>query len=190
MSVTISQEEARKLELLKNLSPDEERLFLDALARHADHSAARTGDQSIDQLLARHYSPGERTRLELESLAKAFTHRREILAGAVTASEVAALLGTSRQTPHDRVRARTLLAVMDNGALRFPLWQFDPQGSDGVLAGLTQVLKSLQVSDFAKAAWFMRPNPLLDGLTPAEALRHGMLERVLADAMVVGHGQN
>src|SRR4051812_10526818 len=46
--------------------------------------------------------------------------RRELLAGTKTASEVAALLGTSRQTPHDRLESGTLIAVYDRGAWRFP----------------------------------------------------------------------
>ncbi|BAC89274.1 hypothetical protein [Gloeobacter violaceus] len=185
----VSREEAQKLELLKDLSVQEVQTFAQILKEQV-HRSLENGSGEIDALLGRRYSLQDRAQLELESLARAFAHRREILTATISAPEVAKLLGTSRQTPHDRVKARTLLAVMDNGILRFPLWQFDPQGLDGVLAGLSAVLKALQVADFAKASWFVRPNPVLDGLSPADALKKGMLDRVLEEAAAVGRGQN
>lgn len=109
-----------------------------------------------------------------------------MLSGSLTAAEVASLLGTSRQTPHDRLKNQTLLGVLDRGAYRFPAWQFDPEGPDGVVNGLPSVSRALSVSDLAKISWFTRPNPFLDGLTPLQALRSGQKERVLAEAVSVG----
>jgi Protein of unknown function (DUF2384) len=71
---------------------------------------------------------------------------------------------------------------LDNGSYRFPIWQFDPGGADGVVNGLPMVLKGLQVSDFAKLNWLTRPNPVLEGLTPIVALKQGQLERVVQEA--------
>ncbi|NBD17169.1 MAG: DUF2384 domain-containing protein [Cyanobacteria bacterium] len=119
----------------------------------------------------------------METLAQHFQRRRELLEGAFTASEVAKkLLGTSRQTPHDRVRSQTLLAIRDNGKLYFPYWQFDPEGSDGLVEGFPEVIKALQLSDYARMVWLTRPNPYLDNLTPIEALKQGKKEQVIEQA--------
>ena len=72
---------------------------------------------------------------------------------------------------------------LDRGAYRFPAWQFDPRGEDGVLAGLPDVLESLEPQQpFAKLVWLRRPNPSLGAREPVEALRDGDLERVLVAA--------
>ena len=134
----------------------------------------------------REFSNSERVQLEFWAMLENFAYRRQLLAGALSAPQVAKLLGTSRQTPHDRVQARTLLGVMDKGALKFPAWQFDPQGSDGVIDGLPEVLKALHMSAFAKLSWLMRPNPYLEGLTPVEVLKQGGKDRAIALALAVG----
>lgn len=134
------------------------------------------------------FQPDERERQELEltSLLRNFEWRRRLLADALSASEVAQLLGTSRQTPHDRVKSSSLLAVLDRGVWRFPHWQFDPVGPDGVVDGFPEVLRALQVSPIAKVSWLVRPNPYLDGLTPITALKRGNKERVIEQALSVG----
>ena len=99
---------------------------------------------------------------------------------------MAGLLGTTRQTPHDRAGKGKLLAVMDQGRLRFPAWQFDPDGPDGVVAGLSDVLRALDASPLGKASWLTRPNPYLEGRPPLQALRDGDLARVLDQARAVG----
>jgi hypothetical protein len=107
------------------------------------------------------------------------------------ADQVADLLQTrSRQTPHDRAKAGTLLAIRENGRLRFPLCQFDPEGPDGVVPGLAAVLTALDFSPLAKAAWLERPHPALDGQTPIERLRTGDLAGPVAIARCAGHGQD
>jgi hypothetical protein len=132
------------------------------------------------------YTPQERLELEAAGIARYFQKRRELLQDSFSAPEVARLLHTSRQTPHDRVKAGTLLAVRERGGLRFPHWQFDPQGPDGVLAGLPEVLKALDVTPLEKVSWFVRPNPYLEGRTPLEALKAGETERLVAIAHGVG----
>ena len=134
----------------------------------------------------REYGRQERSALEMAVLARSFKRRRELLGGSLSASQVAALLGTTRQTPHDRVKGGTLLAVLDRGAWRFPAWQFDPEGPDGVVEGLGEVLRALHASPLAKASWFVRPNPYLEGRTPLEALREGQVEAVRSAAETVG----
>lgn len=124
-------------------------------------------------------TPEERVRNEIIILMRSFERRRELLGEALTASGVAMLLGTSRQTPHDRVKSGTLLAVMDRGALRFPPWQFDPDGKHGVIDGLPQVIRALEVSPYEKVSWLTRPNYMLDDETPLTVLKSGRIENVI-----------
>jgi hypothetical protein len=42
------------------------------------------------------------------------------------------------------------------------------------------------MSDFAKLNWLVRSNPILDGLTPIAALKQGLKERVIQEALGVG----
>lgn len=134
----------------------------------------------------REYGRQERSALEMAVLARSFKRRRELLGGSLSASQVADLLGTTRQTPHDRVKGGTLLAVLDRGAWRFPAWQFDPEGPDGVVEGLGEVLRALHASPLAKASWFVHPNQYLEGRTPLEALKEGQVEAVRSAAEAVG----
>jgi hypothetical protein len=148
--------------LLRRLHPDEvERVV--AILKNLEREEK---DPPETALAGRSFTPAERLNLELESLFRYFEWRRELLSGSLTAAEVASLLGTSRQTPHDRLKNQTLLGVLDRGAYRFPAWQFDPEGPDGVVNGLPSVSRALSVSDLAKISWFTRPNPFLDGVTP------------------------
>jgi hypothetical protein len=134
----------------------------------------------------REYGRQERSALEMAALARSFKRRRELLEGSLTAPQVADLLDTTRQTPHDRVKGGTLLAVLDRGAWRFPAWQFDPEGPDGVVEGLPEVLRALHASPMAKASWLMRPNQYLEGRTPLEVLKEGQIEAVRSAAETVG----
>lgn len=129
--------------------------------------------------------------LEFQSLQDRFALRRRLLAQTIGTAEVAQLLGArSRQTAHDRIRAGTLLAVRDQGHWRFPLWQFDPDGPDGVIDHLPKVVEALRVTDLAKLQWLQRPQPAFSGATPIEWLRRGHLEEVLTEARQVGRGQD
>jgi len=125
------------------------------------------------------YSREERLALRFKTLSHAFTVRKGLLKDSLTAPEVATLLGVSRQTPHDRVESGSLLGVLDRGALRFPIWQFDANGPDGVVAGLPETIRALPaVPTMAKINWFVRPNSYLEGHRPIDALRGGEAERV------------
>lgn len=134
----------------------------------------------------REYGRQERSALEMATLARSFRRRKELLEGTLTAPKVAELLDTTRQTPHDRVRSGTLLAVLDRGVWRFPAWQFDPEGPDGVVEGLPDVLQTLHTSPLAKASWLVRPNQYLEGRTPLETLKEGRTETVRSAAETVG----
>jgi hypothetical protein len=138
------------------------------------------------------FSSPERFELETASLVQYFLRRRELLRDSLTTREVSNLLGVSRQTPHDRVEKGSLLAVLDHGTLRFPIWQFDPEGPDGVIPGLPAVVRALQVSSLAKISWLTTPHRVLhadaanSSITPLEALKLGQVQRVIELARSVG----
>lgn len=130
-------------------------------------------------------SDEEHIKLELAALTRNFKWRQELLKSSLTAPQVADLLNTTRQTPHDRLKKSSLIAVQDNGVWKFPTWQFDPEGPDGVIAGLPDVLKALNVPALSKISWLTRPNNALNGLTPIEALKFGQIDDVIAEAKTV-----
>ena len=136
-------------------------------------------------------APANAAQLEFEALRRSFALRHQLLACTIGTAEVNELLAAgSRQTVHDRLKAGTLLGILDQGKWRFPLWQFDADGPNGVIDGLAQVLHALQVSNLAKARWLQKPHPVFGGSTPLDLLRHGRLEDVLAEAGQVGRGQD
>jgi hypothetical protein len=137
------------------------------------------------KLIGHNYTQSEKLQLEFTSLLRYFERRRALLHDALTATQVAELLGTTRQTPHDRIERGTLLAVFDKGIWKFPAWQFDPEGPDGVIEGLTDVLKTLNGSNFFKLNWLISPHRDLDGLAPLAALKQGQSEHVLQEARAV-----
>jgi hypothetical protein len=165
---------------------------VDALARTAEEaltSFASPGARVRGSLTGEPSpTPAELIQLRRENLLRGFAERRRLLADALAVGDVAELLGVGRQTPHDRVRAGTLLAVKDNGKLAFPAWQFDPEGPDGVLSGLPEVLQALggTVSPLGRVRWFLQPKALLNGRTPLGCLRDGELADVMVEASATG----
>ncbi|MFN7900366.1 MAG: hypothetical protein ACK5N0_12005 [Synechococcaceae cyanobacterium] len=73
-------------------------------------------------------APANAAQLEFEALRRSFALRRQLLASTIGSAEVNELLATgSRQTLRDRLKAGTLLGILDQGKWRFPLWQFDAE---------------------------------------------------------------
>lgn len=190
MVVTLDPHTTQHLKTFKTLTPDEQDIVTQSLKQVA---ATEVVDPAADTLaksiVGRTFSRKERIQLEMETLARHFQHRRQLLDPAFSAPQVAQLLGTSRQTPHDRASSQTLLAIKDNGKLCFPSWQFDPEGPDGIIDGLPAVLKALELSDYGKLNWLTRTNPYLDGQTPVQLLKSGQKELVLAEAANAGASQ-
>ena len=118
-------------------------------------------------------APASAAKLEFEALQARFCLRRQLLGGSIGSSEVVALLG-----------------VRDQGQWRFPLWQFDPDGPDGVVDGLPAVLAVLAVSDLAKVRWLQQPQPVFAGATALQLLQRGEQQQVLQEAAAVGCGQD
>jgi hypothetical protein len=171
---------------LNALPPDELVAVVEAATRALALSEAESPAVVRALTGGRPIAPEDRAEAEVEVLRRSFARRRELLADALSASQVAAMLGTSRQTPHDRLASGTLLAVRDRGVYRFPRWQFDPGGEDGVVRGLPATIRALDVSPLAKISWLTRANLMLDGRTPLACLKAGQTERVVALARGVG----
>lgn len=190
MTLTLDPKTERSLHALQSLTQDEQDIVMQTLEKIAEPTEQDAITQSLsDKIAGRSFSKKERIELEMATLSRHFEHRRKLLENAFTTTQTAKILGTSRQTPHDRVGSQTLLAIRDNGKLLFPAWQFDPTGPDGVLEGLPQVLKALAMSDYAKLNWLTRPNPYLEGITPVQALQKGQSDRVIEQAQAAGASQ-
>jgi hypothetical protein len=164
---------------------------LNEMAVEAEAAAAGVAPESVgtSPLTGDALPPHDELRaIRLANLRRAFAARQTLLADALSVNDVAGLLRVGRQTPHDRRLAGTLLAVKDRGQWRFPAWQFDADGPDGVLQGLPEASRSLRapMSDVGRVRWFTTPKPLLSGRTPLDALRSGDIEAVIAEAEAVG----
>jgi hypothetical protein len=99
--------------------------------------------------------------------------------GTLSADEVAALLGISREAVNQRRRAGRLLALSTGRrGYRYPAWQF---GEEGVLPGFERALKELAVrGQWGRAAFFLGGNARLGGRRPLDLLRSGRPEDVEA----------
>ena len=172
--------------------------YVDALAATSEQVAQLAGACVVDRERER-VSPatGEALPSEQElaairwsNLRRSFAERRALLVDALDVSKVAELLSVTRQTPHDRAKAGTLLAVRENGRLLFPAWQFDPDGPDGVLEGLAETLTALRdrpVSQVGVVRWFVSgKSQLPGGASPLDRLRAGAVGEVLAEAQAIG----
>ena len=139
------------------------------------------------------YSEGNLALLELANLKRYYQRRRDLLANSITTPQVAELIGCQAVTTvHDRRKTSRLLGLKDNGVYKFPLWQFDPEGDDGVIDGLSYVLKALQISDFAKLNWFNLPLRSFANQTPIQVMKSsqaGNIEDLVIEARGVGVAQ-
>lgn len=177
------------VEHLAKLIDIAEKEHLESIARSLEPVVISQAEVNLAKDIAgADYTPEKKFDLELANLQKYYQRRQQLLNGAITASKVAELLGfQSRQTPHDRVKQNRLLAIKDCGVYKFPLSQFDPQGDDGVVDGLAEVLDALKnVSPFTRLNWLSKPHPVFQGLTGWEMLKHGKVEQVVVEARALG----
>ena len=100
----------------------------------------------------------------------------ETAGGGLSLTEAAALLGVSRQAVHKRVKAGTVLAMMDGSELVLPRNQFTQAG---VVPGLGAVLRHFKVAGAWSALQFLvEPDSNLGGI-PLHALVAGRVEDVV-----------
>ncbi len=185
----LDKEEGKRLFvhfLLEGLNQDALALLSDRLLGAREYNESDKDREFGNRIGVRKYGTEERMVLEIASLMHYFEYRRRLLANALTASRVAEMLGTSRQTPHDRVKSGLLLGIADNNVLKFPEWQFDPEGPNGVVRGLPEVLAALRCGTFAKISWLASPNTIFDGERPIDVLKLGRLDEVVHEATALG----
>jgi hypothetical protein len=89
--------------------------------------------------------------------------------------QVRQLLGVrTRQAIHDLVKRRRLLGLEQKGRLVFPAFQFTSTGRPHpALPAILDILTGAVVDAHTIASWFVTPQPLLDGETPAHWLQLG-----------------
>jgi hypothetical protein len=177
------------LSIFQTLLDDESPAILSAIAdslnrvRHSESS----DDEFVKLLSDQEYVPDERKRLHIQNVINSFSYRRELLKDTVDVNQVMEILGyDSRQAPLNRLKAGSLIAIKDNQKWWFPLWQFDANTSDGIVDGLSRVLKALDCSNLAKVSWLVNPNPYFANESPLEVLKTGDVERVVESAQSVG----
>ncbi|NJR45247.1 MAG: hypothetical protein HC775_05295 [Hyellaceae cyanobacterium CSU_1_1] len=177
------------LSIFQTLLDDESPAILSAIADSLDrvrHSES-SDDEFVKLLSDQEYVPEERKRLHIQNVINSFNYRRELLKDTVDVNQVMEILGyDSRQAPLNRLKAGSLIAIKDNQKWWFPLWQFDANTSDGIVDGLSRVLKALDCSNLAKVSWLVNPNPYFANSTPLYVLKTGDVERVVESAQSVG----
>lgn len=170
-------------------------LQFNALSEDSAQSAA-TAPTNFAVLL-RALSAGEilKDLRSVEPLAPAFIRgieaKRKLVeghGGALSAEQVAGILGVTRQAVDKRRRAGKLLGLTTGRyGYRYPAWQFT---DSGVVPGLQDVLAVLAPHDeWMQAAFLVGENPRLDGRKPIDLLNAGKSDAVLYAAEVYGeHG--
>jgi hypothetical protein len=117
---------------------------------------------------------------------RSFAMRKDLLRDTISSARAAEILGVSAQTVRNRMQRGKILAVRERGDYRFPIWQFDTGGEDGVIRGLPRALNELELPPISKLRWLTHPNPSLDDRTPLDVLRQGDIETVIAEARAIG----
>ncbi len=178
----------RLTEMVKSLSQEGRKQLNEKLKSIVSPISPQGEEQALaDAIAGKTYSAEEIKELKLLNLMNSFAQRAKLLQDTISSTEVAELLSCrSRQTPLDRVKNQTLIAVKDNGQWRYPLWQFDSEGEDGVVYGLPETIQTLQVSNLAKVSWLTLPISRFYNLTPVQMLKKGATEQVLNEAIGVG----
>jgi hypothetical protein len=178
----------KRLEALFAIASPED---LTMLQRSLDPKLVTPEERALAKKIAgKDYSEGNLLELQLANLERYYQRRRELLADSITSSKVAELLGCeNRSTVRDRRIAKRILGLRENGVYRYPLWQFDPEGDDGVIDGFPEVLAALDVSDFTKLNWLCKPHLAFEGKTPIEMLKQGEIKAVTLEAQAVGVAQ-
>lgn len=178
----------KRLEALFAIASGED---LTVLQRSLEPKLVTPEERALAKKIAgKDYSEGNLLELQLANLERYYQRRRELLADSITSSKVAELLGCeNRSTVRDRRLAKRILGLRENGVYKYPLWQFDPEGDDGVIDGFPEVLAALDVSDFTKLNWLCKPHLAFEGKTPIEMLKQGAREAVTLEAKAVGVAQ-
>lgn len=121
-------------------------------------------------------------------LAEGAEVKQKLLAcagGAVGVTDVARILGITRQAVDKRRRAHRLIAVSHGHDYAYPAAQF---AEGGLVQGLDRALVAMPARDpWMRLEWLLTADDELDGMSPLDALRAGRVQDVVANA--AGHGE-
>jgi hypothetical protein len=124
--------------------------------------------------------------LERRNTERARGLREAVLRESISLTEAARLIGRTEQTAINRAKAGDLLAFRDGVRWMFPSWQFDSSESSGVVRGVVEVRRALDVPAYSAVMWFRKLNKALENRRPIDALKAREIERVIAVARSVG----
>lgn len=125
----------------------------------------------------------------LEAKLKGVQHKQELLnyqgKKALTSSEVATLLGISRQAVDNRRKNNSLLGLsLGNRGYRYPAWQFT---NGNILTGWTEVLSNMKhLDDWSKLIFMLAGDIRLENKTPLECLKVAQINEVISAARAYG----
>jgi|GEM_PF-2719652 len=157
-------------DLLRISQYDRPKAFAD-MARQLDVRALQI--EHAATLIAGAHGPTEPAKDDQAEVKAALLEKA---GGGLSLTEAAALLGVSRQAVHKRVKAGTVLAMMDGPALILPRDQFTPAG---IVAGIAAVVARFKVAGAWSALQFLvEPDPSLGGI-PLDALKDGRTDDVV-----------
>lgn len=182
----------KKIQTLVNEeSPSSLLSIVDSLDRinqyHPGHLEDEDDEEFLNLVSDRSYSDQEKESFYFQNILNSFRLRRKLLENTVDVNKVMEIMNySSRQAPLNRLRNNTLIAIKDNEKWQFPLWQFDVNGSQGVVEGLPLILKTLNCSNLAKVSWLSNLSPYFQGSSPIQMLKEGEFDRVYDLAQMVG----
>jgi hypothetical protein len=148
----------------------------------AEKTPKGTSPQLILERLRASFPPLDAEKISNEQ-AKAILLKRGALSrrrletadgGAISAEEVASLIGYSRQgIDHLRKTNRLVAWRHANGKWHYPIWQFE----DGrIRAGIGECLEHLSENPWGRMIFFLNPRETLDGKRPLDLLVKGRIE--------------
>lgn len=127
------------------------------------------------------------TELRFESLKRSIKLRRELLQQCISSRKVQEIYSDqTRQSINQKTNKGDLLAIRDKGRWWYPLWQFDANGPNRMVAGLGKVSRAIHGTPLEKILWLSSENSVFEGQRPIDVLKSGEMDRVLAEAAGVG----
>jgi excisionase family DNA binding protein len=112
--------------------------------------------------------------------------RNRMLREGLSTPEAASRLGLTPEGTRRKAARGDLLALKLGRDYRFPRWQFEDRNADGIVRGVSDVIKVSVLDPLELAAWFETKMEALEGRSPVEALASGDLEDVIAAAEAAG----
>ncbi|WP_147707179.1 hypothetical protein [Microvirga massiliensis] len=98
--------------------------------------------------------------------------------------QVAARLGLGIRELRERTSAGRLIAILIEGAPRYPACQFDEHG---IVAGLEMALSLMPIqSNWMRLEWLLTPDEVLDDLSPLAVLKMSRREDIITAARAHG----